>query len=319
MTKTGELIGQIADVRARRRFGHAMAELPFRLHEIERSFRGLDQNHGELIRYFPVALVATIEGYFRMVIAELIDHGDPYLKRAESANTREKFDFTVLRAVHGKKLSVGELYAHGLPFSSLAHIHSHMTALLERPFADAVSKIHDRWEVEVLGQPPNPILEDAGAVFKAVTRTFELRHIICHEIASAHEFDAAEIGDCIEKCVLFLRATDEFIGELRQPGYPLTQGAMNEAAGKTLELAREGLREAIAGRRSQLGTGSAAEKLFDEAQATWEKFAEQWCDFAVGPRSESGSIWPVVYFGAMEELVNRRADELRSFKPFDES
>src|SRR5512135_2320310 len=35
----------------------------------------------ELSRYFPVALVACIEGYFRMAIANLIDEGSPFIKR----------------------------------------------------------------------------------------------------------------------------------------------------------------------------------------------------------------------------------------------
>ena len=83
MSRTRDLIQEIADVRRRRRFGPAMAELLFRLFALEQAFKEHDRNKRELSRYFPVALIACVEGYFRIAIKELIDAGEPYLSNAE--------------------------------------------------------------------------------------------------------------------------------------------------------------------------------------------------------------------------------------------
>ncbi len=95
MSRARDIIQEIADVRERRQFGSAMAELPFRLLALEQAFKSYDRKQIELARYFPVALVACIEGYFRMVVGDLIDSGEPYLTNAEKAGSNLKLDFGV--------------------------------------------------------------------------------------------------------------------------------------------------------------------------------------------------------------------------------
>ena len=89
-------------------------------------------------------------------------------------------------------------------------------------------------------------------MFAQVARTFELRHIICHEIASAYEIESDEVARCLESCVAFLRAADEFISETIHPGAPLTQTDMNIAAGKSLDEIRSSLAETVATIRRRL-------------------------------------------------------------------
>ncbi|WP_157691548.1 hypothetical protein [Noviherbaspirillum autotrophicum] len=67
MSRTRDIIQEIADVRQRRQFGSAMAELPLRLFALENTFKKHDKSEKELVRYFPVALIACVEGYFRVV------------------------------------------------------------------------------------------------------------------------------------------------------------------------------------------------------------------------------------------------------------
>jgi hypothetical protein len=207
MSRTRDIIEEIAQVRRRRRFGLAMAELPFRLFALERAFKDHDQRNIELTRYFPVALVACIEGYFRLAIKELVDAGEPYLTNAERPASSMKLDFMVVRAIHGKAVTVGELVAHSVPLSRLDHIESSMSSLLGTSFLDRMRTITDRWDHEVLGAPAKLILADPDSVFAAVAKTFELRHIICHEIASAHEIQYPEVAHCFESCVSFLRGS----------------------------------------------------------------------------------------------------------------
>ena len=45
--------------------------------ELEQAFKNHDKTQEELTRYFPVALIACVESYFRMAIKDLIDAGKP--------------------------------------------------------------------------------------------------------------------------------------------------------------------------------------------------------------------------------------------------
>ncbi|MFX8778315.1 hypothetical protein ABTM50_21080, partial [Acinetobacter baumannii] len=75
MSRTRDIIQEIEDKRRRRKFDSAMLELTMQLYSLEKAFNAQDKYDNELIRYYPVALIACIEGYIRMVIKDLIDQG----------------------------------------------------------------------------------------------------------------------------------------------------------------------------------------------------------------------------------------------------
>jgi hypothetical protein len=239
MSRTRDIIQEIADIRQRKRFGPAMAELPFRLFALETAFKEHDKSKVELTRYFPVALIACVEGYFRIAIKDLIDSGEPFLTNAEKPASSIKLDFTVLRAVHGKAITVGELVAHGVSLSRLEHIENVLSNLLGFGFLQTLRSTTDRWAHEVRGEPPKPILSNPDEVFANVARTFELRHIICHEIASAYEIDTDEVGRCFESCVSFFT----FGGRtaIRNPAsWSTTDADGHEHRGRRIPCGKEG-------------------------------------------------------------------------------
>ncbi len=312
MSRTRDIIEEISKVRERRQFGSAMAELPLRLFSIEQAFQVHDRSQSELTRYFPVALIACVESYFRMAIKDLIDAGDPFLKNAEKLASSLKLDFSLLRAVHGKTITVGELVAHGVTLSRLGHIEGALSSLLGVDFKQSLRTTTDRWAHEVRGEPSKPILSNPDEVFKGVARTFELRHIICHEIASAYEIDADEVTRCLESCVAFLRAADEFISETLHPGAPLTQTDMNIAACNSLGEMQEGLTEAVATIRKRLDAMELV--AFNESQAKWEAYCDAWVSFVAGDRASSGSMWSMIRAGEAEAVVMRRLNEVKSWR-----
>lgn len=312
MSRTRDIIQEISEIRQRRQFGSAMAELPLRLFALEEAFKKHDKSESELIRYFPVALIACIEGYFRMAIKDLIDAGDPYLSNAEKPASSIKLDFSVLRAVHGKTITVGELVAHGVQLSRLEHLEAIVSNLVGTGFLQALRTMTDRWAYEVKGEPAAPILANPDKVFADVARTFELRHIICHEIASAYEIESEEIERCFESCVAFLKATDEFVSETIHPGAPLTQTDMNIAAGQSLDERRKQLEDAVANFRSRLDTAELT--AFDDSQEKWQTYCDAWADFVAGERASGGTIWPLIYAGTAEAVVKRRLEEISGYK-----
>jgi len=313
MSRTRDIIQEISDVRDRRRTGNAMAELPLRLFALEQAFKNHGTSDAELAKYFPVALIACLEGYFRMAIKDLIDAGEPYLSNAEKPASSVKLDFSLLRAVHGKAVTVGEIVSHGVPLSSLKHIESVFSGLLESGFLNGLRAVSDRWAHEVKGEPVTPILKNPDVVFADVARTFELRHIICHEIASAYEINLQEIERCFESCVAFLRAADEFISQTLHPNAPLTQTDMNILAGESLGNKRAEVEDALASLRERMDADEI--KPLNKSQQLWEVYSDAWANFVAGEREGGGTIWALIYAGAAEATTQNRLEEIKSYEP----
>jgi hypothetical protein len=87
---------------------------------------------------------------------------------------------------------------------------------------------------------------------------------------------------------------------------------MNIAAGASLEKARAHLTDAIGVLRSRLDGAELA--AFDASQKTWQAYCDAWADFVAGDRATGGTIWPVIYCGAVEPLVQRRTDDVRDYR-----
>jgi hypothetical protein len=301
MNRTRDLIQEMVDVRARRQYGSAMAELPFRLLELEHAFRSFDKSQRELARYFPVALVASIEGFFRMAIRDLIDAGEPYLSNAEKAASTVKLDYSLMRAVHGRQITIGELVAHSVPISRIEHIDAALSTLIGFGFLKQLRSTVDRWKHDVQGKPPEPMLSEPDDVYEHVARTFQLRHIICHEIASAFEVDLFEIEVCFESCVKFLRAANELISDTLHPGAPLTQTDMNITSYNQLLASEEKLSGLLVELQKDLEP-EGVESL-QSVHRQWSSFCDAWVAHQVGRREDSGTIWPLVHNTTRESLV----------------
>lgn len=235
MSRTRDIVQEIVEARARRKSDLATAELFSRLLDLDAAFDKRRELRGELLKYFPVALVALMETYFRLTVKELVDHGDPYLSNAASLFSGSKLDFGVLRGLHGRLVSLGEVIAHTLALSSLSHINTHLSTLLGRDFLAALRTVYDRWDHEIQGNPKSPILKDPDTTFAHVARTFELRHIICHEAATDFPIEPDAIEQSFFGTSLVLKASRELIDNTLHPGAPLTQTDMNIAAATALE------------------------------------------------------------------------------------
>ena len=235
MANTRKLIEQIIEVRERRGSEPANAELFRRVLDLQISYERRPKDNPELLRHYPVALVACMEAFFRLAIKQLIDADQRYLRNAANLASRVKLDFDLVKALHGKEISLGDLLAHAASINNLTDIAAHMSALLDTAYLDAVAKTFDRWAVEVEKKKKEPIIDNPDKVYRSVARTFELRHIFCHEFATAYKLEAGEIETCFESSITFLKAAEEHLSDVLHPGAPLTQTDMNIGAGEELK------------------------------------------------------------------------------------
>ena len=301
------IIDRIVSTRSRLRFAESETELFVRLTAIRHSYKRLDSANDELLRYYPIALAACLESWFRLAICELVDSGEPYLGNARQILRREAFDYDILVGLHGQTITIGEVISHHPAISRLGNVISTMDSLMGENFRKSVSEVHDRWKVEIEKQPNVPIVADIDETFRNVDRTFELRHIFCHETATAIEVGCDEIKRCIDHTATFLKASAELISQTLFPDAPLTQTDMNIASHEdykkernSLDLLLETIAAVLSDKRKE---------RFAAANKAWESFLEASVEID-GLEYEGGSIRPTVEALAATQLARERRTQL---------
>ena len=132
----------------------------------------------ELVKYLPIGWVACIEGYFRLVYRDLIDHGPPF--RENSANLKDvRIDLDHVVAMQAGQVSLGEFIAHLLPVNGLDDINRAMSTLIGGDYYDQLKHVKtDLFE-------DNSSLEDldlSGGIFESIEFLFAQRHLFAHEL-----------------------------------------------------------------------------------------------------------------------------------------
>jgi hypothetical protein len=127
-----------------------------------------------------------LEVFTRGNIAELIDHGAEYANRAIELSKNLKMDFALVQGVQGRAITLGDIVAHSVSINSFGQMLGHFETLLDKkPLRTLLAGAVDRWTVEIKKEPPVPIIADFDALAHSLTRLFEVRHIVCHEILNA--------------------------------------------------------------------------------------------------------------------------------------
>lgn len=170
----------------------------------------IENTIAELEQYIPIRSVACIEGYFRLVYADLIDFGDPY--RSNTAKvSREKLSIKTVLSLQDNSISIGEFTAHLLPLSSLEDINSTMSQLIGDDFLQLFKEKRE----SSLVQLALPGFDNFAVLISSIKKTFELRHIHCHEIAATGLPRYKSPGsNQIKEVVEFIWISEEVVSEL---------------------------------------------------------------------------------------------------------
>ncbi|MFD1710648.1 hypothetical protein FVQ98_18210 [Ottowia sp. GY511] len=156
--------------------------------------RKLSSNDLELLRYVPVGAIACIEGYYKGLVRDLIDFGSPY--RENIVNLREiKPTLEGLVGLHGGKATLGEFVSHFVGISNVEDIERYMSAILGTEF------LKDLKTQTGL----------AEKVFSGVSRAFELRHIVVHELAPKARATAQQASEYVMWAFFLLMATERYL------------------------------------------------------------------------------------------------------------
>jgi uncharacterized protein YecT (DUF1311 family) len=302
MSNRRDYIAEIRAKRARDR-PHAIAG-SLRLHTLSDAFERT-RNDDELRRYFPVAVIAVVEGFVRHALRRLVDEKagslDAFLRSAWAKD--QKFDLTILQAVAGREITVGELISHLVPVKSLENIDAGLSAALGQSFRGLLASVHDRWAVEVEGKPKTPMISDVDGTFAALAGAFRQRHILAHEPAEGLKVSEAEVRAQLQSAAAFIAASDELVNSTIAPDEPLTQTEMNVRAANRVRELETRLEAALDKAKTVLDQHRAS--LLDRSQNEWEVYRDTQADNE-GRAFEGGSIRPLIEGGARETLTKAR-------------
>ncbi len=159
----------------------------------------------EAMRYIPIALIASIEGWMRFAVRDMIDGGEPFATNAKGLkNTR--FDHDLLIALAAQKLTAGEVIAHFITCSRIEDVFSTLGRVAGCDVPASTRQVVVGTERHPY--PMAPIYDDIVAI---VVETFTLRHVFAHELAPHQSVDDKTIVRRVGACQVLTTALDHVV------------------------------------------------------------------------------------------------------------
>ncbi|WP_411906267.1 lysozyme inhibitor LprI family protein [Rhizobium mayense] len=251
--------------------------------------------------FVPMRIVTIIEVFVHDKIREFIDHDVSFLERAEPLAKDLKIDFAFLRQLAGRKLSVGDLVSHhAASTNNIAQLIGVFTKIIPT-FEDKLRN------ARTISEPTQPIIADFDRMKAQLSRLFDIRHILTHELPTERPFSNAEISGFLEAATEFIGATDLVLLEELNGPIPRTQAEMNSrAVAEVKDLDREIgilLNRIISRKDTDLG-------LLHQSQKAWENFARAEAEYRASLVA-GGTLEPVVRAGSMAIESLRRIETLQ--------
>jgi uncharacterized protein YecT (DUF1311 family) len=272
--------------------------------------------------FYIVRAVTLLEVFTRRQIAELIDHAKEYTDRAVELSKQIKMDFATVRDVQGRAITLGDIVAHSIPVNSFGQIFSYFETLLGKPLRPLLAGAVDRWRTEVEKLPAEPIIPDVEELASGLSRLFEIRHILCHEIPKSPMYSPSEITDLLDHACRFCKTMEGILSFEKFGLVPLTQSAMNQRAYDDFKKAEEELDKLLSEIRTRLEKiksdyfvpGRKPEETWlhtlDDAQAKWRAYRDAHCDFDAY-LSFGGSIHSLLWAGTARHITKARVEQLQ--------
>jgi hypothetical protein len=270
----------------------------------------------ELLKYVPIATVACFESFFRSAVKELVDFGKPFNENVAKFNqvNNVKFDFEVVAAIQTKTLAVGEFVAHFLSYNNYDDINSIVSTLSGVDFTTELKNYKKESVFDSVNEEIKEFTDNHVAIIASVKRTYELRHIFCHEFATNVELDEAQIINDFKNSRIFLEQSDKLIWSFMHPNLPETQADMYMQAGDEYEVVEKELNDIIfyiqSGSLEGIGVDFFDSNGFNHCMEKWKEYRIMHAEFAAKV-FEGGSMAPTMYVSDMSATTREKVHSLR--------
>jgi hypothetical protein len=293
--------------------GIELYETSSRLSALSRSLRNIGPNgDAELFRYFPVAAIAALEGNFKAVVATIVNAGPEYTERGVAfAKDKLKSASDIVPLIHRKAVTIGDVVAYVIAFSSVANIENTFTALLDVDFKGLVAEAVNPYDVRNEVEDQKLLVPSVKDLFAGLSRAFKDRHILAHETASGFQLSFEDAKGAIDSCALMVQALDAILWATIWKDEPLTQYERNCAAWKSCDGVRASLVSTL-WRALTVAKETGDRASFCEMQVKWKKFDREW----MGWESQflwDGSIKGMLVASSMESRLQIRKNAIEGW------
>jgi uncharacterized protein YecT (DUF1311 family) len=232
--------------------------------------------------------------------------GPEYFDRSEIILKETKFDFLVAKSLYGQRVTMGDIVAHSISVSSLEQIVSAYEKLLPG-YRNALPAVCTRWIEDRDLSEQEPIIKDVERVLATIQRSFEVRHIVTHEVPLEKPYTVEEISEYLTQSRSFLEATDWYIISQLKGYVPRTQTTMNSLSHEALKTQQNEMQVVLGEIAEQ---GRTNRKLLEVSQQAWGNYAKAESDLRASIVS-GGSMYPMVWGQEMAELTRDRTKSLQ--------
>jgi hypothetical protein len=160
---TQDRVGEIAEIKQRENRGHEY--LSSTLKSLQRQWSRDNARADSNPDFYVIRAVTVLEVFARRNVAALIDQGEQYVNRAVELSKHFKIDLALVRAIHGRTITIGDVVAHNVPLNSFGQLIGYFDTLLGKPIRPLLEEAIDRWATEIgqniatlirpLGGPPS--------------------------------------------------------------------------------------------------------------------------------------------------------------------
>ncbi|MFN0191302.1 MAG: lysozyme inhibitor LprI family protein [Aestuariivirga sp.] len=306
--KKPSVVDQIAELKGRSRNWTNYHQAATEIETLKREWDKIRDTSTIFANYIPIRLVTCLEVIFRSFVRQLIDHDKTYAERSKGTLNNFRIDFDFLLGLEGRRVTVGELISHHLPFNNIEQV----LAILNHIDPDILTelpKVLNRWAVEVEGHPASPIIGNYDETIKSIGQLLSVRHILAHELPFSRPFEDNELDGLFRGAGEFADSLSWRLDYLINGNSPLTQYEMNSHAADEAESASVKMNREFELLR--------AKEMFDDdllsvSQGLWEQFCEAECRL-VSSQVEGGSMYPMVFASTRAELLEERTRKLRQW------
>jgi uncharacterized protein YecT (DUF1311 family) len=316
-----ERTGEILEMKKRNPRDRGFLSLSLSI--LSRQWQTGSKDLSSLPDFYLIRAVTILEVSTRQEMARLIDHSANFTERAVEFSKNFKMDFATVRGIQDRAVTLGDIVAHSVPVNAFGQILDYFGTLLGKPMPPLITGAVNRWRVEIKKEPPEPIIPDFDALRKRLSRLFEIRHILCHELPEKPAYQIDEVAEFLNDSVRFTEALEEVLTFEKFGLTPLTQTDMNVAAGQRLRDKDEELSSLLTKVREQIkALNSRVPALgddrndwilyLDEAQNCWVAYRNAHCEF-VTYLNKGRTIRPLLWASQAVGMTKARITEIQSW------
>lgn len=300
---------QLQDVHGRFQPGREwLLTIEQRLRQMFLALSAVPHDAGELYRYFPVAAVATLETYFKSVVANLIDHGPEFRERGLKLIADKSIKaHEALSIVQSGIATPGQLVAHLLPCSAIGHLEGPLDGILGFSIKQQMKTASPVGAVRPSGKKPPLAVQDVPALWKSLTQLFEQRHILAHEAASGHQVTETQARAAIDAIDLFISGIDAVLWSTIWKDEPRTNREMTDRAHEEMVTARQKLADLLREARRH-------RRVDRRRQVLWRQYFLRYMDGYAD--DVMGSIRSLLYFSQATDMLRERIKQLQPTEGF---